>query len=69
MWLIGGSTPPPLTNFKTTNTMITRTLSMKSHWYKTYKTITKQFNDEQHLNNYINFMESKGYKTIGVYGN
>ncbi len=49
--------------------MITRTLSMKSHWYKTYKTITKKFNDEQHLNNYIDFMESRGYKTIGIFKN
>ena len=47
--------------------MITRTISMKEHWNKEYKTIIKQFNDEQHLNNYIVFMESKGYKTIGIW--
>jgi len=49
--------------------MITRTLSMKCHWHKTYKTVTKQFNDEKHLNNYIDFMEDKGYKTVGIYDN
>ena len=33
---------------------------------KTYKVITKHFNDEIHLNNYVKFMSKKGYKFIEI---
>jgi len=49
--------------------MITITISMKCHWNKAYKTLTKQFNDEKPLNNYIDFMEDKGYKIVGIHNN
>lgn len=32
----------------------------------TYKVITKHFNDENHLNNYVKFMSKKGYKFINI---
>lgn len=32
----------------------------------TYKVITKHFNDEIHLNNYVKFMSKKGYKFIEI---
>lgn len=31
-----------------------------------YKTFLKDFNDEQHMNNWVNLMIRKGHKIIGV---
>ena len=42
-------------------------LSIKSTWTKRYKTIEKEFTNQKHFSNYISFMESKGYKTIGIW--
>ena len=49
--------------------MINRKLSMKNHFTNRYSVVNKQFNNEKHLNNYIEFMSQRGYKTIGIYGN
>lgn len=43
--------------------MIT-TLNIKQG--NTYKVITKYFNDEIHLNNYVKFMTRKGYKFLEI---
>ncbi|MHA1288770.1 MAG: hypothetical protein ACTSPB_15355 [Candidatus Thorarchaeota archaeon] len=40
-------------------------ISMKSMWGK-YKTFIKDFNDEQHMYNWVNLMIKKGHKIIGV---
>lgn len=42
-------------------------ISLKSTWTKRYSTVQKKFNNENHLSNYINLMESKGYKTVGIW--
>jgi dihydroorotase len=43
--------------------MIT-TLNIKKG--NTYQVITKYFNDENHLNNYVKFMSKKGWKFIDI---
>ena len=32
-----------------------------------YKTFEKEFANEKHLTNYLNLMEKKGFKEIGIY--
>jgi len=32
-----------------------------------YRRFLKEFADENHLTNYLNLMETKGFKTIGIY--
>ena len=34
--------------------------------YGGYRTLTKVFKDDRHLDNYIDYMSRKGYKIIGV---
>jgi len=49
--------------------MITRKISMKNHFTRQYSVVNKEFNNEKHLNNYIDFMSQRGYKTIGIWKN
>ena len=51
MWLIGGSTPPPLTNFKTTNIMKTTIVKRKVNYM-----------DEQSINR-----DNNNGKIYGIY--
>lgn len=32
-----------------------------------YITYVKEFEDDKHLTNYLNLMEKRGYKEIGIY--
>jgi hypothetical protein len=38
---------------------------MKSMWGN-YRTFVKDFNDDRHMNNWVNLMIKKGHKIIGV---
>jgi len=40
-------------------------ISMKSMWGN-YSTFEKDFNDDRHMNNWVNLMIRKGHKIIGV---
>jgi hypothetical protein len=47
--------------------MIHRKISMKNHFTRQYSVVNKEFNDEQHLNNYLSLMGQRGYKIISIY--
>lgn len=49
--------------------MITRKISMKNHFTNRYSVVNKEFNNEKHLNNYIDYMSQRGYKIISIYKN
>lgn len=49
--------------------MITRKISMKNHFTRQYRVVNKEFNDEQHFDNYIDYMSQRGYKIISIYKN
>lgn len=40
---------------------------MKNHFTRQYSVVNKEFNDEQHLNNYLSLMGQRGYKIISIY--
>lgn len=44
---------------------MTRVIAMKSMYGK-YTKMVKDFKDESHLNNWVNSMNNKGHKIIGV---
>jgi len=41
------------------------TITLKRN--RKYKIVSKQFNDQQHMDNYIDFMCRKGFSFIGVH--
>tara|TARA_S200002703_G_C3799488_1_gene247005 strand:+ start:73 stop:216 length:144 start_codon:yes stop_codon:yes gene_type:complete len=44
------------------------TIDLKSAYGK-YSSFDKEFKNEEHLNNWINLMNRKGHKVIGVHDN
>lgn len=45
--------------------MITKTITLKNNYNKKYKTVTKNFNDENHFNNWCKVVERYN-KIVGI---